>query len=79
MAGTPPERRVEHLRRFWEEITAPTAFWPAALGGPLAMWQQKSAALAALMFGQPGFFCSPRFSGMVFLGETYEPLLNPRP
>jgi hypothetical protein len=47
------------LRSFWDEITAHTSLWPSALGGPLAVWQQKASALTALMFGQPGFF-TPR-------------------
>jgi NTE family protein len=59
IAGNAPQRRVACLRRFWEEITAPTAWWPSSLGGPLALWQQKASALSALMFGQPGFF-APR-------------------
>lgn len=62
IAGNAPETRVEHLRRFWEEITAPTATWPSALSGPLAMWQQKAGALAALTFGQPGFFAPRAFA-----------------
>ncbi len=59
IAGNPPERRVHCLRRFWEEITAPTQLWPPAPQGVLATWQQRASALAALMFGQPGFF-APR-------------------
>lgn len=56
IAGNAPENRVAQLRRFWEEITAPTASWPFGLSGPLAVWQQKASALSSLMFGQPGFF-----------------------
>ena len=56
IAGNAPENRVARLRSFWEEITAPTAWWPSGLSGPLAVWQQKASALSALMFGQPGFF-----------------------
>lgn len=41
IAGNAPERRVEQLRRFWEEITVPTTWWPSWLSGPLASWQQK--------------------------------------
>ncbi|MEO6781044.1 MAG: patatin-like phospholipase family protein [Bradyrhizobium sp.] len=59
IAGNAPENRVERLRSFWDEITAPTSWWPSGLTGPLAMWQQKLSALAALSFGQPGFF-TPR-------------------
>lgn len=59
IAGNAPENRVARLRSFWEEITAPTAWWPSDLIGLLATWQQKAAAHSALMFGQPGFF-TPR-------------------
>jgi NTE family protein len=59
IAGNAPENRVARLRSFWEEITAPTAWWPSGMSGPLAVWQQKTSALSALMFGQPGFF-APR-------------------
>jgi NTE family protein len=56
IAGNAPKNRVARLRDFWEKITAPTAYWPNGLTGPLAIWQQKASALSALMFGQPGFF-----------------------
>src|SRR5262245_19870196 len=56
IAGNAPEQRVAQLRRFWEEITAPTAWWPAGLSGALATWQRTAGGMAALMFGQPGFF-----------------------
>jgi NTE family protein len=59
IAGNAPENRVERLRSFWEEITAPSSFWPAGLTGPLASWQQKLGAQSAMLFGQPGFF-APR-------------------
>jgi NTE family protein len=59
IAGNPPQQRAARLRDFWEEITAPTTYWQAAPVGPLASWQQRASALAALMFGQPGFF-APR-------------------
>jgi NTE family protein len=56
IAGNPPQQRVARLRDFWEAITAPTTFWQPAPVGPLASWQQRVSAFAALMFGQPGFF-----------------------
>jgi NTE family protein len=59
IAGNTPENRPSRLRSFWKEITAHTNVWPSALGGPLAVWQQKASTLTALMFGQPGFF-TPR-------------------
>src|ERR1700719_4742831 len=59
IAGNTPESRLKRLRSFWDEITAHISLWPSALGGSLAAWQQKTSALTALMFGQPGFF-TPR-------------------
>ncbi len=35
MAGNAPKDRVQRLRSFWEEITAPTMLWPPT-SGPLA-------------------------------------------
>ena len=34
IAGNAPEHRVERLRSFWDEITAPTAWWPDGMSGP---------------------------------------------
>jgi NTE family protein len=59
IAGNAPGRRVERLRAFWDEITAPTSLWPAPPHGPLAEWQQRASALTSVLFGQPGFF-APR-------------------
>ena len=56
IAGNAPEHRVQRLRSFWEEVTAPTSLWHSALDGPILEWQQWAGALTALMFGQPGFF-----------------------
>src|SRR5262245_41058564 len=56
IAGNAPEQRVAQLRRFWEDITAPSAWWPAGLSGTLATWQRTAGGMAALLFGQPGFF-----------------------
>jgi NTE family protein len=58
IAGNAPEHRVDRLRAFWDEITAPTSFWPAS-DGPFAAWQQRASAVASALFGQPGFF-APR-------------------
>lgn len=59
IAGNAPDQRVAKLREFWEEITAPTAWWPTGLSGAFATWQRTAGGMAALMFGQPGFF-APR-------------------
>jgi NTE family protein len=59
IAGNAPGHRVENLRSFWEEITAPTTLWPPAPVGLPAEWHQRASALTALMFGRPSFF-APR-------------------
>jgi predicted acylesterase/phospholipase RssA len=59
IVGNRPENRVKCLRSFWEEVTAQTNLLPSVPNGSLAIRRQKSAALTALMFGQPGFF-TPR-------------------
>jgi NTE family protein len=56
IAGNVPEDRVARLRQFWEQVSSPSANW---LVLPQAVWQdamRRTAAVAAVMFGQPGFF-----------------------
>jgi NTE family protein len=56
IAGNAPEDRVPRLRQFWEQVTSPTADW---LELPQGIWQDaigRTASLASLVFGQPGFF-----------------------
>ena len=56
IAGNAPEDRVARLRQFWELVSSPTASW---LDLPQDIWQdaiRRTAAMAALLFGQPGFF-----------------------
>jgi NTE family protein len=69
IAGNAPEHRVERLHAFWDEITAPTSFWPAA-DGPFAAWQQRASAVASALFGQPGFF-APRGPQDLFAPGKY--------
>ena len=64
IAGNPPERRVERLRKFWEEITESllglAMFDEMPLDGDMArLAASQAAAMRALMFGAPHFF-SPR-------------------
>jgi NTE family protein len=56
IAGNAPEDRVAKLREFWEQVSSPTANW---LDLPHGLWQEalrRTAAMSALLFGQPGFF-----------------------
>src|SRR5258705_13548395 len=50
IAGSAPEHRVECLRSFWEEVTAPTSLWPPAPEGPLAACQRWASAIMAVTF-----------------------------
>lgn len=54
IAGNAPERRVERLRQFWEEITPP--FWPGLPSLDLGDAGRQAGALRTLLFGAPGFF-----------------------
>ncbi len=62
IAGNPPGRRVEQLRRFWESVARDPA--PATsflLGPPPAegAWRKaynEAAALQSMLLGQPGLF-----------------------
>ena len=65
IAGNAPERRVEQLRKFWEQITAPTHgldTWLAPLAEASDVvrgWMNQTNAAMALFGGAPGFF-TPR-------------------
>ena len=56
VAGNAPENRVARLRQFWEQVSSPSENWPDF---PFDNWRgamRHTAAIAALIFGQPGFF-----------------------
>jgi NTE family protein len=56
IAGNPPERRVQRLRKFWEMVSAPVPWQPLVSGDQLRVaFNETSAALIAT-FGVPGFF-----------------------
>ena len=65
IAGNAPERRVEQLRTFWEQITASTHgldAWLAPLSEAsdiMRGWINRTSAAMALFGGAPGFF-TPR-------------------
>jgi NTE family protein len=65
IAGNAPERRVEQLRKFWEQITASTHgldAWPGPLSetsDTMRGWINQASAAMALFGGAPGFF-APR-------------------
>ena len=56
IAGNPPERRIERLRAFWDQLSSWSPFvLPEALDSMRATFNRLSAASGA-MFGGPGFF-----------------------
>jgi NTE family protein len=60
IAGNPPEKRVEHLKEFWEMVSKPVPWSPVGSGERArSLFNDASAALIAT-FGVPGFF-TPRF------------------
>jgi NTE family protein len=63
IAGNAPERRVEQLRKFWEQITAATHgldTWLASSASEVMRgWMNQTSAAMALFGGAPGFF-TPR-------------------
>ena len=59
IAGNPPDRRIESLRRFWNEAALDGTAW--ALG--MALWGDgRARALQSPMFGSPAIF-RPRLPG----------------
>ena len=65
IAGNAPERRVEQLKTFWEQITTPTHGFDAYLA-PLSGandlmrgWVNQTSAAMTMFGGAPGFF-APR-------------------
>jgi NTE family protein len=78
IAGNPPDRRVERLRRFWQAaVREPAPLAPLWLGSPFAgPWREAEAVAAALqshLFGSPGVF-RPRM-GLPGSGATDVPAL----
>jgi NTE family protein len=72
IAGNAPEHRVARLRQFWEQVSSPSANW---LDLPLDIWHdgmRRTAAMAALMFGQPGFFRPNVWTGGAALTSYYD-------
>ena len=69
IAGNPPERRIDRLRAFWEQVTSGFVV-PPLLGGDYErpLFTTLSSSWAAV-FGVPGFF-SPRVPSPLLLPAT---------
>src|SRR5438552_69317 len=60
IAGNAREKRIEHLKEFWEMVSAPVPWNPVTTSDRgRSLFNETSAALIAT-FGVPGFF-TPRF------------------
>jgi NTE family protein len=72
IAGNPPERRVETLRKFWETVSSPPLGPFGVPYNPLVEIKHdfthrmvnQARALGIMLFGAPGFF-EPRFPSPV--------------
>jgi NTE family protein len=69
IAGNPPERRLERLREFWDRVSSGLPWNPPAQLAPLRAGLNRFNALAALLFGVPGFF-SPRIPPALFVPDA---------
>jgi NTE family protein len=56
IAGNPPERRIERMRAFWDEVSAGVPLTIPAFFDPLRLAFNRISATATAMFGVPGFF-----------------------
>jgi NTE family protein len=75
IAGNPPGRRVESLRKFWgraaDDPTPWTSFWlgPPPEAGAWRRAYNRSAAMQSLLLGRPGLF-RPRLMGGELSGAS---------
>jgi len=69
IAGNPPERRVDRLKEFWEQVSS-TFLWKPLFGGDTErpVFTTISSTWVAA-FGIPGFF-TPRFLSPLFSSAT---------
>ncbi|MGE0586541.1 MAG: patatin-like phospholipase family protein [Flavobacteriaceae bacterium] len=65
IAGNPPERRVERLRRFWQRVSSRDVGWPLSSHGEWRNAFAQAAAFNSLLCGVPGFF-TPRIAPPLF-------------
>jgi NTE family protein len=65
-AGNPPERRIERLRRFWNDAAGVLPWFPILPDDQVREWVHEWSAGVVLATGVPGFFrprmLSPQFA-----------------
>lgn len=59
IAGNPPERRIERLREFWEQVSSGVPNPGIKTEGGMRAKLNEASALQVMLFGVPGFF-APR-------------------
>jgi NTE family protein len=69
IAGNPVERRLGRLREFWDRVSSGLPGNPLAQLAPLRAGLNRFNALAAAIFGVPGFF-SPRVPPALFAPDA---------
>ena len=66
IAGNPPERRVDRLRQFWNEVTSGLPSFPILTGDHVREWLHEWSSAYVMTMGVPGFFhlrpLSPAFA-----------------
>ncbi len=62
IAGNPPERRLDRLHAFWDNITARKVWAYTPDGDPFRKARNATSSFFTTLMGQPGFF-APRFPG----------------
>jgi NTE family protein len=56
IAGNPPERRVERLRQWWDQVASQFSVTLPPATGPLRTLHNQFTAATTVAFGVPGFF-----------------------
>ena len=75
IAGNPPERRVERLRLFWDQVSSISSLIPPSMLEPIRPMLNSLSATTAVTFGVPGFF-TPRLPPPYFAFDGSEGALS---
>ncbi len=75
IAGNPPDRRVERLRLFWDQVSSISSLIPPSMLDAIRPMLNGLSATTALTFGVPGFF-TPRLPPPYFAFDGSEGALS---
>jgi NTE family protein len=67
IAGSPPEKRVEHLRRFWEKVSSGPSVLPFMLDQPARKWFNEYSAAFNSLTGVNGMYLPQAFMPWQYL------------